>query len=170
MQHPVGNTEILRVAVEDTDPANAQLLANAIADVLPGQIGILYPGNGISVAQPARLPNVCSYPNYKNIFSLACCVGALLSFAVIAVYYFIKAHIIGITGAEANEGKDIVSINIAAVLATSADRILLIDGDMRSSVIAKQLGINKAPVNLTNTIIMKAAVSVMDTAVISYAG
>ena len=210
----VGGTEILRITVEDKDPEKAQLIANAITEVFPGRIGLLYPGNGISVVQSARRPTVCSYPNYKSIFSVACFVGALLSFAGLVIYYFIndsirsvddlvqryrdipllavipgdkkplsdlrkrfakrgykgsasgntaeafrfmrnelrylfpkaeKGHVIGITSAEANEGKDIISINTAATLAVSAERILLIDGDMRSSVIAKQLGINTSP-------------------------
>jgi capsular exopolysaccharide synthesis family protein len=55
-------------------------------------------------------------------------------------------HIIGVTSAVAGEGKSLVSANLAASLAaTGGKRVLLLDFDLRNSNLAIGLGISEKP-------------------------
>ena len=60
-------------------------------------------------------------------------------------------NIIAITGPSPGVGKSFTSINLAAVLAASGQRVLLIDGDMRRGDVHRQCGIARHP-GLSNVI------------------
>ena len=89
----INNTEIFRATVTASDPYEAQLLANTIADVLPERIAEVVDGSAVRVVQHAKLPTVRSAPNYTQYVILACCFGAIVSIFVLVVYYFRKGSI-----------------------------------------------------------------------------
>lgn len=54
-------------------------------------------------------------------------------------------NVIVITGPRPNVGKSFVSVNLSAVIASSGNRVLLIDADMRRGNIHSYLGVSKQP-------------------------
>jgi len=72
-------------------------------------------------------------------------IESLRSLRTTLHFAFLEAqnNIIMITGPSPGVGKTFVSINLAAVLADSGKKILLIDGDMRKGFINKILGIGR---------------------------
>lgn len=63
-----------------------------------------------------------------------------------------RAHIIGITSANAGEGKSTSAMNLAYMLAEAQHQTVLIEADMRLPVIAKRLGLNPTP-GLSNLLV-----------------
>jgi tyrosine-protein kinase Etk/Wzc len=72
-------------------------------------------------------------------------IESLRSLRTTLHFAFLEAqnNIIMITGPSPGVGKTFVSINLAAVLADSGKKILLIDGDMRKGYINKALGVGR---------------------------
>ena len=83
--------------------------------------------------------------------------GANLSFAASEAYRLLrtnlsfalpdenKCRIIGITSANAGEGKSMTALNLSYMLAESNKTVMLIEGDMRLPTISKRLGVDPAP-------------------------
>lgn len=72
----VNETEIFRVTVTSPDPAQAELLANAITQVLPQRIGTIIEGSSAKIVDTAVEASSPSSPSYtKNIL-----IGFLLGF------------------------------------------------------------------------------------------
>lgn len=59
-------------------------------------------------------------------------------------------RVIAITSCTPNEGKSSVSMNLAASLAETGKRVMLIDADLRKSVLLGKLGISERILGLTN--------------------
>lgn len=77
----VDNTEVFQVVVTSEDPAEAQNIANAIAQILPKRIKNIIDGTSAKVVESAIVPKNPSAPNYiKNAVT-----GFLLGFAASAV-------------------------------------------------------------------------------------
>ena len=75
----VDETEVFRVTVTSTDPKEAEVLANAIAHVMPRRIGSIVEGSSAKVVDYAVLPKGPSSPdNMSNMF-LGLLVGFVLS-------------------------------------------------------------------------------------------
>ena len=75
----VGGTEIFRVTVTSPDPKEAEVLANAIAHVIPKRIGSIIEGSSAKVVDYAVLPKGPSYPNNVNNMMLGLLIGFALS-------------------------------------------------------------------------------------------
>ncbi len=60
-----------------------------------------------------------------------------------------SVHVISVTSCAPNEGKSIVSFNLASSLAESEKKVLFIDADLRKSVLIGRYKINKAIRGLT---------------------
>lgn len=80
---PVEDTEILKVVVTSTDPAEAQTIADAITKVLPERSKKIIDGSSVKIVTGANLPQAPSSPNYSTSAILGAMVGALLVIAVI---------------------------------------------------------------------------------------
>ena len=74
----VNETEIFQVTVTSTDPLQAELLANTIADVLPQKIASIVEGSSARVVDYAVIPTKKSAPSLKK-YTL---IGALIGFVI----------------------------------------------------------------------------------------
>lgn len=82
---PVDATEIFAVTVESTDPAEAALIAQAVAEVLPQRIsGIIDSTSAIVVDHPV-LPEYPSSPNYVQNAIIGFLLGFVLAVGLILV-------------------------------------------------------------------------------------
>ena len=89
----VDGTEVFRVTVTSTDPAEAELLANAIAHVMPGRIATIIEGSSAKVVDFAVLPSTPSSPdNMTNMF-LGLLIGFTLSAGFVVLVEFIDVTI-----------------------------------------------------------------------------
>ncbi len=79
----VNKTEFLSVTVNSTDPKEAKLIADAIADVLPDKISSVVEGSKVSVVDRAVLSNRRVSPNVKKYVEVGALLGLLLSSAAI---------------------------------------------------------------------------------------
>lgn len=89
----VDSTEIFDVYVSNPDPKMAAAIANAIAEVAPGEIANFVEGSSTKIIDYAKVPGEPSSPNYtKNAL-----IGFLIGFVIAAVYltirYLLDVHI-----------------------------------------------------------------------------
>ena len=96
-------------------------------------------------------------------------VESLRSLRTMLHFAFLEArnNIIMITGPSPHVGKSFVSINLAAVLAHTGKKVLLIDGDLRKGFINKTLGVGREQglsEFISNTIALDVAIHKIPTA------
>ncbi len=85
-------------------------------------------------------------------------IGPNLSFAAAEAYKLLRTslmfslpgdgercRIVGVTSANAGEGKSTTALNLSYMLAEADQRVVLIEADMRLPSITKRLGISKSP-------------------------
>lgn len=75
----VDGTEVFRVTVTSTNPKEAEVLANAIAHVIPNRIASIVEGSSAKVVDYAVKPKGPSYPNNMQNMLLGLFVGFALS-------------------------------------------------------------------------------------------
>ena len=76
------DTNVFYVSVTTTNPKTSQSIANAVAEVAPGEIARIIKAGGANVIDYAKEPKTPSSP---NIF-----LGLLIAFAVSFVYFFVR--------------------------------------------------------------------------------
>ena len=81
--HAINETEVFEVEVTCTDYKHAAVIANAIADVLPGRIAEVVEGSSVKVVDYAEENPVAVGPSYKKFAVLGAAVGILLSAVVV---------------------------------------------------------------------------------------
>lgn len=81
----VNETEIFRVTVTSPDPAEAELLANAIAYVLPERIGTIIDGTSAKIVDTAVAASNPSSPSYTKNILIGFMLGFLLTVGIIVV-------------------------------------------------------------------------------------
>ena len=81
----VNETEIFSVTVTSPDPAEAELLANAIADILPGRIATIIDGTSAKIVDTAVIPTGPSSPSFSRNILLGFLLGFLLSAGLVVV-------------------------------------------------------------------------------------
>lgn len=79
----VSDTEVFSVYVTGADPAEIQLIANTIAEVLPGVFMEVVEGSSVKIVDKATLPTKVISPNNKKnalmgAMGMVCLVGGLL--------------------------------------------------------------------------------------------
>ena len=109
----VNETEIFKVTVTNPDPAEAQRITSAIAEVLPGRIGTIIKGTSAEVVDSATVPTKPSSPSYTKNIVLGFMFGFLLTVGVIAVREIFDTAI--------RSDEDIVDVCQHPVLATVPD-------------------------------------------------
>ena len=81
----VNDTEIFQITVTSPDPKEAELIANAIADLLPNQIQGIVEGSSAKVVDRAVVAASPSSPNYTKNAVMGFALGLALSVAVIVL-------------------------------------------------------------------------------------
>lgn len=81
----VNNTELFTISVTSTDPEEATLLTNALADLLPSRITELVGGTAAYVADYASTPSEPSSPNVTRYTLLGLLACFLIAAAVVLV-------------------------------------------------------------------------------------
>lgn len=79
----VNGTEIFYVDVTSSDPAEAEMLANTIAMVLPEKISAIVDGSSVRIVDYAVRPAKRSSPSYVRNAVIAAVLGAMLTAAII---------------------------------------------------------------------------------------
>lgn len=82
----VDNTEIFSIKVTSPDPAEAELLANTIAEVLPGRISDVVDGSSVRVVDFAVQPSHKASPNVTKITAIGIVLGVVLSALTIVIF------------------------------------------------------------------------------------
>ena len=110
---PVNDTEIFRVVVTSDDPAEAELIANSIAKVLPERIANIVEGSLAKVVDTASYPAKPSSPNHVNNLILGFLFGAVLGIFIVVLQEFLSISI--------REEEDITQICQQPILAEVPD-------------------------------------------------
>lgn len=85
----VSNTGAFEVTVTSTDPAEAELIANTVAKILPDRISEIVDGTAVRIVDYAIIPSHRSGPNLVKNTAMGILVGAFLSAAVVVVKYLL---------------------------------------------------------------------------------
>jgi len=88
-----GTTEILDVTITHPDPEKAARIANAVAEVAPGEIERFVEGSSSKVVDYAKVPQVPSSPNLTTTTVLGCLAGALIAMAYVTVRFLFDVRI-----------------------------------------------------------------------------
>ena len=81
----VNGTEVFRVSVTSPDPAEAEMLANTIVDVLPDKIASVVDGSSVRIVDFAVTPVEQDSPNYLSNALKGAILGALLTAVLVVV-------------------------------------------------------------------------------------
>lgn len=86
----VSNTSAFEVTVTSGSPAEAELIANTIAKVLPKRISEIVDGTSVRIVDYAIIPAHRSGPNLMSNTVMGIMAGALLSTAVFVLLYLMN--------------------------------------------------------------------------------
>lgn len=89
----VESTEIFDVYVRNSDPQMAANIANAIAEVAPGEIANFVEGSSTKIIDYAGVPSAPYSPNYTKNAMIGFLVGVVLAIAYLTVRYLLDVHI-----------------------------------------------------------------------------
>ena len=109
----VNSTEIFEVVVTSPDPKEAQIIANAIAEILPKRISGIIEGTSAKVVDTAVIATKPSSPSYTLNTVVGFVVGMALCMVAIMLRAFFDITI--------RSEEDIAHINTAPILATVPD-------------------------------------------------
>jgi len=86
-------TEIFDVTITHADPIKAARIANAVAEVAPGEIERFVEGSSSKVIDYAKVPEAPSSPSLiKNTF-IGCMLGAMIAVAYITIHTLLDVRI-----------------------------------------------------------------------------
>lgn len=98
----VGETEIFRLYILHTDPAEAQRIANVLADVVPEEISALIEGSSARIVDYATLPESHFRPAYRKTAMLSGLAGCLLAVVYLTLQYLLDVRI--------KDGEDLMAL------------------------------------------------------------
>ena len=81
----INDTEVFMITVKDSDPHTATRIANAIAEIAPGQCESIVEGSSVKVVDYAELPTEIASPSYKIATLAGMLVGGIFSVAFIVI-------------------------------------------------------------------------------------
>ena len=82
----VNSTEIFEVSVTSASPAEAEQIANTIADILPDKIASIVDGSDVRIVDYAVIPSERTSPSY----TVNTVIGALVGFVAAAAYVILR--------------------------------------------------------------------------------
>lgn len=82
---PVNSTEVFSIAVTSDDPQEAELIANAIVDILPNKIADVVDGSSVRVVDYAVVPSGKISPSITRYTLIGIIIGIIASCGVIIV-------------------------------------------------------------------------------------
>ncbi len=89
----VNSTEVFEVVVTSKDPAEAEKIANTIADVLPSKIADIVVGSDVRIVDYAVVPSHRSSPSYTRNTATGMLIGAVLMAAILILAYLFDENI-----------------------------------------------------------------------------
>ena len=81
----VNSTEVFSIDVTSPDPQEAELIANAIADILPDRIADIVEGSSVKIVDYAIVPAEIASPSYTRNTALGMLVGLVIIAAIICL-------------------------------------------------------------------------------------
>lgn len=89
----VNSTEIFEVSVTSPSPAEAESIANTIADVLPDKIASIVEGSDVRIVDYAVIPSERTSPSYTMNTVIGALVGFVFAAAVVILRYLFDESI-----------------------------------------------------------------------------
>jgi capsular polysaccharide biosynthesis protein len=86
-------TQLMVLQVTNSNPENAYLIANAIADIAPTKIVELMDGSSVKVVDYAEMPTEPTSPNVLKNTVIAAVLGLVLSIGIIFLRYILETSI-----------------------------------------------------------------------------
>lgn len=90
---PMGETEMLMVTVTTPNPQMSADIANAIAEVAPGEITGIIEGSSAKIVDYAKVPSRASSPNYTASAVLGALVGAVLVVGILLLQMLLDGRV-----------------------------------------------------------------------------
>lgn len=82
---PVDETEIFQVTVTCTNAEHARIIANAVAEVLPGMSPRIVPGSTMTVVDHAEDQAIRVGPSHRKYIMIGALIGALLAAVILVI-------------------------------------------------------------------------------------
>lgn len=89
----VNSTEVFSIEVTSPDPAEAEKIANTIAELLPDRIAEIVDGSSVRIVDYAVVPSQKSSPSISRYTLLGLLLGAVVSCGVIVLLYLFDDQI-----------------------------------------------------------------------------
>ena len=80
------------ITVTSSDPAQAELIANTVAKILPDRIADIIDGSAVRIIDYAIIPSTRSSPNYIKAALIGIAAGAIVCSAVVLITGFIRSN------------------------------------------------------------------------------
>ena len=81
----VNNTEVFSITVTSKKPQEAELIANAIVDILPGRIADVVDGSSVRTVEWAIVPSEKSSPNITMYTAIGMLVGLVIACMIVII-------------------------------------------------------------------------------------
>lgn len=89
----VGETELFDVYISNPDPEMAAFIANAVAEVAPGEIENFVEGSSTKIVDYAKVPTAPYTPNYRKNIAMGIAAGVLVAVAFLTIRDFLDVRI-----------------------------------------------------------------------------
>jgi len=88
-----GSTEIFDVTITHPDPEKAARIANAVAEVAPGEIERFVEGSSTKIIDYAKVPSAPSSPNLTKNVILGCLIGIVFAAIYVTILFLLDVRI-----------------------------------------------------------------------------
>jgi capsular polysaccharide biosynthesis protein len=89
----VNSTDIFTVTVTSSSPAEAEYIANTIADLLPGKIADVVEGSDVRIVDYAVVPSSRTSPSYTRNTAIGGLLGLMLAAVFVLLQYLLDENI-----------------------------------------------------------------------------
>ena len=89
----VNSTEVFEIVVTSKSPTEAELIANTIANVLPGKIADIVSGSDVRIVDYAVVPSHRSSPSYTRNTAIGILLGIVICAAALILVYLFDENI-----------------------------------------------------------------------------